>query len=83
MPDNAKVGRRNRRLAETIVKRDCYHGHDRLLRDLGDVVTAYEVARRLQPLNGCTPYDLISKTRTAEPGWVDIDSIRHLPILNT
>ena len=61
----------NRTIKEATVKRYHHDSHNQLQRHLGDFVTAYDFARRLETLKGLTPYEAIyaawQKNRNASP----------------
>jgi hypothetical protein len=73
----------NRTLKEATVKRYCYETHDQLKTRLGDFVTAYNFARRLNTLKGLTPYEYICKIWTKEARRFILDPIHQMPGRNS
>ena len=58
---NGQVERMNRTLKEATVKRYYYETHDELRTHLGDLVNAYNFARRLKTLKGLAAYEYVCK----------------------
>ena len=58
---NGQVERMNRTIKDATVRRFHYESHDQLRTHLGDLMAAYNFARRLKTLNGLTPYEYICK----------------------
>ena len=52
---NGQVDRMNRTIKDATVKRYRCGSHDQLRQHLGDLVDAYDFARRLKTLRGLTP----------------------------
>lgn len=65
------------------VKRYRYDSHDQLPSHLGDFVSAYNFARRLNALRGLTPYEFIGKVWTSESVRFTLNPIHQMPGLNT
>ena len=80
---NGQVERMNRTIKEATVKRYHYDTHAQLETHLNDFITAYNYARRLKRLRGCTPYEYICKIWTNEPERFIINPIHHRMGLNT
>ncbi len=80
---NGQVERMNRTIKEATVRRYHDDSHDRLRAHLGDVVTAYNFAKRLMTLKGLTPYEFICKTWTTEPQRFKLNPMHNTPGLNT
>lgn len=80
---NGQVERMNRTIKEAIVKRFHYDDHNQLRQHLADFISAYNFGRRLKTLKGLTPYELICKCWTKEPGRFTLDPIQQMPGLNT
>jgi len=78
---NGQVARMNRTLKDATVQRYYYDSHDELQGPLGDFLTAYNFARRLQTLRGLTPYEYICKIWTAEPERFGLDTLHQMPRL--
>jgi transposase InsO family protein len=68
---NGQVERMNRTIREATVKRCHYEAHAQLETRLGDLIAAYNYARRLKTVQGLTPFEFICKIWTKEPGPVD------------
>ena len=48
-------------IKEATIKRFHYESHDQLRTHLADFLAAYNFARRLNTLNGLTPYEYVRK----------------------
>jgi hypothetical protein len=66
----------NRTIKDATVKRCHYDTHDQVSRHLGDVIDAYNAARRLKTRRGPTPYDFICQTWTKEPERFDLNPLQ-------
>ena len=73
----------NRTIKEATVERFHYDSHDQLRIHLGDLMAAYNFARRLKTHSGLTPYDYICKIWTSEPNRFSVNPIHHMPGPNT
>lgn len=80
---NGQVERMNRTIKDATVKRFHDDSHDQLRTPLADFFAVYNFARRLETLNGLTPYEYICKIWTAEPDRFILDSNHQLRGLNT
>ena len=80
---NGQVERMNRTIKDATVKRFQYDSHDQRRTHLGDVMAAYNFARRLRTLGGLTPYEFICKIWTSGPGRSTLNPIHQMPGLNT
>ena len=57
----------NRTTKEAAVKRFHYDSHEQLKIHLSDFIAAYNFGRRLETLNGLTPYEYVCKIWISEP----------------
>jgi hypothetical protein len=80
---NGQVERRHRTLKEATVKRDDYEHHQQLKEHLDNFLNAYNVARRLKPLQGLTPYEYSIKCWQKEPERLTLNPCHHTLGLNT
>jgi transposase InsO family protein len=80
---NGQVERMNRTIKDATVKRYHYESHDQLVRHLADFVAADNFARRLNTLNGLSPYEFVCKRWTIEPERFTLDPLQKMPGLNT
>jgi transposase len=76
---NGQVERMNRTIKDATVRRHYYDRHDQLRGHLGDVLAAYNFARRLKTLRGLTPVEHICKIWTAEPQRFRLDPLQQMP----
>ena len=65
---NGQVERMNRTLKQATVRRYHYRTHEQLEAHLKAFLDAYNFAKRLQTLNGLTPYEAICKASSEDPG---------------
>jgi hypothetical protein len=72
----------NRTLKDATVRRYYYNTHDQLRGRRGDLLAAYNFARRLKTLRGLTPYEYICKIFTGEPQRFRLNPLHQMPGLN-
>ena len=72
----------HRTIKEATVKRFHCDSHGQLPTHLSDFMAAYNFARRLETLNGLTPYEYICKIWTSEPDRFILNPIHQMPGLN-
>ena len=70
-------------MEDATVKRFHYSSYDQLRTHVGDFITAYNFARRLETLGGLTRYKYICKIWTSEPDRFILDPIHQMPGLST
>jgi hypothetical protein len=70
-------------LKEATVKRFHYENNNELSSHPTSFVAAYDFAKRLQTLNGPTPYEFICKARTNQPERFGLNQLHEIPGLNT
>jgi transposase InsO family protein len=80
---NGQVERMNRTIKDATVRRYPSDDHAQLERHLADFIAAYTFGRRLETLDGLTPYEFICKCWTSEPQRFTLNPIHHMPGLNT
>jgi transposase-like protein len=78
---NGQLERMNRTIQEATVQRYHYDSHHQLRTHLGDLLTAYNFAKRLKTLAGLTAYEFICKCWLNEPHRLTLDPIHQMPAL--
>jgi hypothetical protein len=79
---NGHVERMNRTRKEATVKRYYYENHQSLKEHLYNVLNAYNFAKRLNTLQGLTPYEYIIKCWQKDPDRLKINPCHHTLGLN-
>jgi transposase InsO family protein len=74
MTTNGQVERMNHTLKEATVRRYHYEDHQQLRDHLAAFLDAYNFAKRLETLQGLTPYEAICKVGRTTPS--DSDTIQ-------
>src|SRR6266542_4083208 len=80
---NGQVERMNRTLKEATVKKYHYNSHQQLKTHLYNFLNAYNFAKRLKSLQGCSPYEFIVKTWQKDPDRFRVNPTQHTLGLNT
>jgi transposase InsO family protein len=80
---NGQVERMNRTLKEATVRRYHYDSHHQLRQHMQIFLDAYNFAKRLNTLNGLTPFESICKARGKEPNRFKYDPVQLTSGLHT
>ena len=72
-----------RTIKAATVKRFHYDDHDPLRQHLVNVISAYNLGRRLKTLKGLTPYEFSRKQGTIEPPKFTLNPIHEMPGLDS